>query len=949
MADIVVQASFNSGEWSPNLYARVDIDKYKSGAALLENFYVDYRGGASTRPGSKYILQAYKSSTAVRVITFKASLAVGYVLEFGDFYLRFYYAGSPILETGFSVTGATKANPCVVTAPGHNYSIGDWVYITNILGMTQLDGRYFKITATTTNTITLANLNGVPIDSTLYSTYTSGGVVQRVYTIATPYAAADLALLKFAQSTNQMILCHPNYPPYILSVVTATNWTLAPIVVGSTATAPSGVVVNTTFGNGSTNYSYVVTSIDQNGQESAPSSPASLLGKQDIRSIAGTNNITWSPVPGAEGYNLYESSVSLFGVVPAGVNYGFIGTCKGTSFIDSNIGPNFSESPPVVQNPFAGSGVGYITVTAPGAYATVPTASTTSGSPTIPASLQVVLSVNGVPPITSGGSGYVVGDVVHFANGLVLTVATLSGSAIASWTVASPGQIYSGGTPGNPMAQVSTSGVGIGATTSPAWGVGQVNVLTSGAGYSSTPTIGFSSGAATATATLTPTSSGNPSVPSFFQQRLVLAAPTGAPQTFYMSQPGAYFNFNITAPVQADNAITETLAANSVNTIKSIVSSTSGMILLTDQAVWLVNGGQSGSAISPTAIVANPQSFVGANDVPPIQANYDILYIQNKGSGVRDLAYNIYFSVFTGSDISMTASHLFFGFTIKEWAWAEAPYYLVQAVRNDGVILTLTFLKEQQFIGWTHQTTQGLYKSVCAVTEATSNAGNVDAVYAVVQRVVNGVTVQYIERSADRVFPSGLGSAWCVDAGVQYTGAAALSFTGAEHLAGLSVTGLAVDNLGNVSIIPAFTMPVSGQFTLPAPTPVGATGYTTVTVGLGYTCNLQTLAIDTSREQIQGKLKKIPHVDVRVNNTQGLSIGPDFNHLQPMKDTLLGNVSSMLTGQQSQVVGGLYSGDARTFLNSAFTIPGQYCIQQSNPYPATVLGVFPALVVEDGP
>ena len=47
MGEIVAQASFNSGEWSPNLYARVDLQKYHSGAALLENFYVDYRGGAS--------------------------------------------------------------------------------------------------------------------------------------------------------------------------------------------------------------------------------------------------------------------------------------------------------------------------------------------------------------------------------------------------------------------------------------------------------------------------------------------------------------------------------------------------------------------------------------------------------------------------------------------------------------------------------------------------------------------------------------------------------------------------------------------------------------------------------------------------------------------------------------------------------------------------------------
>ena len=57
MSDIAVQASFNAGEWSPALFARVDIQKYHSAAALLENFFVDYRGGASTRTGTEYIIQ----------------------------------------------------------------------------------------------------------------------------------------------------------------------------------------------------------------------------------------------------------------------------------------------------------------------------------------------------------------------------------------------------------------------------------------------------------------------------------------------------------------------------------------------------------------------------------------------------------------------------------------------------------------------------------------------------------------------------------------------------------------------------------------------------------------------------------------------------------------------------------------------------------------------------
>ena len=104
MSQPVMQFSFNSGEWAPALNARVDIAKYHNGAALLRNFFVDYRGGATARPGTKYILQT-KASTAVRLIPFQASLSVSYVLEFGAGYIRFFNDGSPVLESDVAMTG----------------------------------------------------------------------------------------------------------------------------------------------------------------------------------------------------------------------------------------------------------------------------------------------------------------------------------------------------------------------------------------------------------------------------------------------------------------------------------------------------------------------------------------------------------------------------------------------------------------------------------------------------------------------------------------------------------------------------------------------------------------------------------------------------------------------------------------------------------------------------
>ena len=212
----------------------------------------------------------------------------------------------------------------------------------------------------------------------------------------------------------------------------------------------------------------------------------------------------------------------------------------------------------------------------------------------------------------------------------------------------------------------------------------------------------------------------------------------------------------------------------------------------------------------------------------------------------------------------------------------------------------------------------------------------IDAVYVVVERTINGNTVQYIERFAERAFPQGVEDAWCVDAGLGYEGSPATNFAGAEHLAGMTVTGLA-DGV----VIPPFVMPVDGQFSL-------ATPASKVTIGLSYTCKLQTLAIDTGDGAIQGKLKKLVSIDMKVKDALNLWAGSSFNRLVRIKDLVVGNVSSMLTGQDNQLVTGLVTGDAKITLDPTYTVPGQVCIQQSDPIPATVLGLFTTIELEGG-
>jgi hypothetical protein len=73
-----------------------------------------------------------------------------------------------------SITGITQANPCVVTT-SNTFQVGDYVTISGVVGMVQLNGNTYRVDAATSTTITL-NVN-----STTFTAYSSGGTISTAY------------------------------------------------------------------------------------------------------------------------------------------------------------------------------------------------------------------------------------------------------------------------------------------------------------------------------------------------------------------------------------------------------------------------------------------------------------------------------------------------------------------------------------------------------------------------------------------------------------------------------------------------------------------------------------------------------------------------------------------------------------------------------------------------
>ena len=215
--------NFRTGEISPKLEGRIDLQKYNEAAQTVNNMVVFPSGGVTRRPGT-YFAGRSKDGGKVRLMDFEFSDEQAYVLEFGANYIRFYKDGGLLTETSQNITAVTQANPAVVTITSHTFTNGDRIFLSGVAGMTQLNNREFTVANTTANTFELSGT-----DSTGFDAYTSGGTAAKIVEVTTTYSVTDIFEINHAQSADVLYLAHKDHAPAKLTRTTATSFTLADI------------------------------------------------------------------------------------------------------------------------------------------------------------------------------------------------------------------------------------------------------------------------------------------------------------------------------------------------------------------------------------------------------------------------------------------------------------------------------------------------------------------------------------------------------------------------------------------------------------------------------------------------------------------------------------------------------------------------------------------------
>ena len=450
MADDFIRFAFTGGVFSRSILGRSDVEKYDLGLAEGLNWFIHYQGGASTRPGTVFLDYLQDDDKDARLAEFKFSsrLADTYLLVFTKDRLRFMQNGAYVLEAAKSVTGiAANTFTCVA----HGFLNNDWVKIPQIPGA----GTY-QITNKFANSFQLLNPDGSAYVFT--GTYNPATTVSRIYTLAHPYAPADLPDLLFSQTRDQVTITHLDYPPYRLSRFAATNWTLAAINLDGNTTAP-GALTLTAQVAGTSGAVYGVTAVNASGQESYLSDYTVNELTNNFTATAGSMKIAWTGLSGTLYYNVYRSIVFPVGTEATfAQELGLIGRTVAPVFIDANIVPDFTIPPPAMNNPFAQGKITAIDVTAAGAGYTKATATVTvTGAPgtgfvgkPIVSSTGTILGVIIINP----GSGYVSPTVAFGGGGAGATATATAGAATGTFprcsTLLQQRRIYAG-TDSQPM------------------------------------------------------------------------------------------------------------------------------------------------------------------------------------------------------------------------------------------------------------------------------------------------------------------------------------------------------------------------------------------------------------------------------------------------------------------------------------------------------------------
>ncbi len=883
------QLGYVGGEFSPLMDARVDHPKYRVACRKLWNMIVLKQGGATRRPGLRYKGQAKfntgfsSSNNTCRLLKFQFSPTTSFVLEFGQQYIRFYSNQQQVTLS----TAPTWLNS-IAYAPG-----------SFVEDPTDANRIYYTPVGT--------GISGTPPHSApLFWT------LQSIYEVPTPYAAATTpaSALTWTAPIWQIVPCqindvvylvHPDYPPYKLTRITDTNWTMAPVVFD------------------------VPAMLDQNLTDTTIAATA-LTGAVALTAAAPA----WAAMTYYETGNSVSSGGVLYIALSSHVSAAAFAT-------------DLAAGKWVVQTVFRAGHVGSYWQLANLRNSNYVALDITSDQ------VSSTLLTKGAWELTT--SGVWAADILlerSFDQGTTwTTIRTISGredrnvnisgtaTGLALYRITIANWSSSGGsvTPRVVFTNVEAFMRGTVQITAVTNAYSAAGVVVSELD-STSATKYWSEGAWSAVR-------GYPRAVTTFQQRTIYGGSAYEPQRIWGSVTNDLENFDRGDSSLATDSFAFDLAAIGRGPIQWLIAQVD-LFVGFSSAEWVVNSGSTqGAAITTTAINAVEQSTWGsATGVQPAIVGNAVFYTQRAQRTMQQMLFSIYTARYMSSDMTSLSEHLF-GKGIAQIAYQ--PQF-----RNQGIVWTITqgyslcgmtYQLDQEVFAWhRHTTGDGTDAGFESVACIQGSGTNDDEIWVVVKRTVGGIVYRYIELLDPNVWEVGgdpiagvptqdIKNAFYVDSGISVLSPSTATISGLSHLIGRTVVGLIN---GNITIPP---LVVSGGGTITIPNYVPVTG-DRVQLGLPINYAAQTMRLDlTDRGLMSGINKAISKLYLRVVNALGGSVSDGSKSVPVAYRT-----STDPIGTGPAMAFGAAEKQLQPFTNVTSTDP-TYIVQGNDALPLTLLAV----------
>jgi len=418
---------------------------------------------------------------------------------------------------------------------------------------------------------------------------------------------------------------------------------------------------------------------------------------------------------------------------------------------------------------------------------------------------------------------------------------------------------------------------------------------------------------------------------AMFQQRLMFAnsVDTGElkQNSIWASQTGIFNDFSKSFIAKDTDGFERTLDSGEVNEIRHLIQIGNKLIALTSGGTWSIGSADSVSFNLDTVTASYQGDISGSKYARPLIVQNDVMVVQDKGQVISPLTYNLDQDGYVSNDVSIWSKHLFDGHEIVDWCYQKSPSSIIWMVREDGIMIGLTYLKEQEVWAF-HQHNTGkrvdgadtITDKILSVESISNAADNVDDVFMCVEREINSVTKRYVEKMVKRNATNGLGvDTWFVDCGASYAGSPTSTLTGLSHLEGREVVGLGWLNGEKVGTI--------GGTVTGGSVDISPAVIENAIIGLPVIGILKTMRLSSGDiwNTLQGVTKKIVECTIRCQDTTSFQIAQDEGNFFPAKNITIDTNEN-----------GVASKDASETMPGGMTFDGYVFIRNIDPTPISV-------------